>query len=113
MLTQNYRTTDPPTSVRASIEMENSGSAARQRTACLDAVAATPGLTAREIEARIGIKAHKRLPELREAGLVRNGPSRLCTVSGKRALTWDPDGYSFAAREPYHTTTHHGAVACH
>jgi hypothetical protein len=57
---------------------------------CLETVIQTPGLTAREIEDRLGIKAHKRLPELRRAGMVRNGRSRICRVSGRQALTWQP-----------------------
>jgi len=62
--------------------MEASGIASQQRLQCLDAVAHTPGATAREIEQRIGIKAHKRLPELRRSGAVRNGKSRICKVTG-------------------------------
>lgn len=89
-MTRNYRSNDPATSALAGLEIETGGSTRQQRARCLDMVAAMPGLTAREIEARLGIKAHKRLPELREAGLVRNGPARTCTVSGRQALTWDP-----------------------
>ena len=49
-----------------------------------------PSLTAREIEAHIGIKAHERLPELRADGLVRSSQSRACTVSGRQAMTCHP-----------------------
>ena len=70
---------------------DTSGSARRHRTMCFDAVAQTPGLAAREIENRLGIKAHKRLPELRRAGMVRSGRSRTCTVSGRLAMTWQPN----------------------
>ena len=87
-MTQNYRNNDPPTSEIAGRDMEASGSARRHRAMCFDAVAQTPGLTAREIENRLGIKAHKRLPELRRAGMVRSGRSRTCTVSGRLAMTW-------------------------
>ena len=89
-MTRNYRNGDPATSAMAGREMETSGSAARQRSRCLEAVAEMPGLTAREIEDRIGIKAHKRLPELRQAGLVHNGPVRTCRMSGRMAMTWQP-----------------------
>lgn len=68
--------------------MRACGCAKRHRDLCLAVVKRQPGLTAREIEARIGIKAHKRLPELRDDGQVRNGPSRPCTVSGRMAMTW-------------------------
>ncbi|MEX0641136.1 MAG: hypothetical protein WD468_00465 [Pirellulales bacterium] len=115
-MNQNYRNNDPSTSTLAGLDIEASGTAHKQRSRCLVAVVAMPGLTARELEAHIGIKAHKRLPELREAGLVRNGPTRLCTVSGRQALTWDPDGYSFAAGHREHprdipSTPYTGACA--
>ena len=85
---QNYRNTDPPTSALAGRDMETTGSAARHRELCLDIVTQTPGLTAREIEDRIGIKAHKRLPELRTDGLVHNGKPRRCAISDRLAMTW-------------------------
>lgn len=84
----NHRKHDPPTSALAGRHMQASGIAQRQREMCLTAVRAEPGLTAHEIEARIGIKAHKRLPELRADGHVRNGPTRPCSVSGRMAMTW-------------------------
>ncbi|MBI1338298.1 MAG: winged helix-turn-helix domain-containing protein [Phycisphaera sp.] len=90
-MNHNHRNTDPPTSVLAGQEAEANGSAQRHRAICFDTVMDTPGLTAREIEHHLGIKAHKRLPELRRAGMVRNGKSRTCTVSGKQALTWHPN----------------------
>jgi len=86
---QNYRNTDPGTSALAGRDMETSGTARQQRAMCLAAVTETPGLTAREIEERLGIKAHKRLPELRADGLVTNGEPRVCTVSGRQAMTWN------------------------
>ena len=33
---------------------------------------------------------HKRLPELRKRGMVRNSDPRVCTVTGKLAATWFP-----------------------
>lgn len=89
-MTLNHRHTDPPTSILAGRDAESSGLARRQRRRCFDAVAAAPGLTAREIETRIDVKAHKRLPELRAAGLVTNGESRRCRVTGRLAMTWLP-----------------------
>ena len=84
---------NPPTSAMAARHMKTCGCAQRHRDLCLAFVKCQPGLTAREIEARIGVKAHKRLPELRADGLVRNGPSRPCTVSGRQAMTWQPPQY--------------------
>jgi hypothetical protein len=90
-MNRNYRNTDPPTSAVAGRAAEADGSVRRHRAMCFETVAHTPGLTAREIEDRLGVKAHKRLPELRRAGMVRNGPARVCRVSGRRALTWHPN----------------------
>jgi hypothetical protein len=87
---QNFRNSDPPTSALAGQEVETRGLARRHRTMCLDHILKTPGQTAREIEDELGIKAHKRLPELRRGGLVRNGKPRPCSVSGRLALTWHP-----------------------
>lgn len=114
----NHRSNDPPTSALAGQTIEASGTARQQRTRCLQAVADMPGLTAREIEAHIGIKAHKRLPELREAGLVRNGPARTCAISGRHALTWHLTGYRNTVLRPVLTVNDHaitttGAYACH
>ncbi len=87
---QNHRNHDPVTSAMAGAHVERSGVARMHRAMCLLVVTNTPGLTAREIEDRIGIKAHKRLPELRRGGLIRNSKARACTVSGRQALTWEP-----------------------
>ena len=85
---QNYRNNDPPTSREAGSLMESQGIASRHRKQCLETVTRFPGMTAREIEAQTNIKAHKRLPELREDGIVRNGPSRECSISRRQAMTW-------------------------
>jgi hypothetical protein len=87
---QNFRNSDPPTSALAGQEVETHGLARRHRAVCLNAVLEMPGQTAREIEDELGIKAHKRLPELRRGGLVRNGKPRPCSVTGRLALTWHP-----------------------
>ena len=87
---RNSRKNDPPTSVIAGRDIEASGITRRHRAVCLDAVTRSPGLTAREVEDRTGIKAHKRLPELRGEGVVSNGQARTCTVSGRHAMTWYP-----------------------
>jgi hypothetical protein len=87
----NHRRCDPPTSALAGRHVRACGMARRHRDLCLAVVKRQPGLTAREIEAHLGIKAHKRLPELRAEGLVRNGATRACTVSGRQAMTWTPN----------------------
>jgi hypothetical protein len=90
---RNYRKSDPLSSMLAGRNVEMGGAARRHRALCLHAVRRTPGLTSRELEERLGIKAHKRLPELRQAGCVRNGRPRICTVSGRLAMTWHPQEY--------------------
>lgn len=89
------RTQDPVTSHEAALAMEASGIAAAHRHRCLAAVTATPGLTAAEIAEAIGLERHepsRRLPELRDQGLVSNGALRICRARGRRSLTWYPVG---------------------
>ena len=96
---QNHRTDDPLTSVLAGSQIDSSGVAQMQRNRCLEAVTALPGLTAREIEDLIDIKAHKRLPELRQSGFITNGPARHCQITGRRAMTWFPINANTGAHE--------------
>jgi len=87
------RSTDPSTSHDAAREAESSGRAAGQRLICLGQVLRVPGLTAAEIAVRTGLERHvpsRRLPELREQGLVRNGGERTCGETGRRSMTWEP-----------------------
>jgi len=87
------RLTDPQTSYDAGLDMECSGRAGAQRRLCLNEVLRQPGQTAAEIAASVGLERHapsRRLPELREGGLVRNGPARICRVMGRKSLTWWP-----------------------
>ena len=67
---------------------------ADQYSRILTIVRMFPYRTARELAAKVNPDMithdmiHKRLPELRTAGLVINAQSRTCTVTGKRAMTW-------------------------
>ena len=87
------RNTDPFTSHEAARETEASGRASAQRRICLDEVLKNPGKTAAEIAEATGQERHapsRRLPELREAGLVKNGTARTCSVTGRMSITWFP-----------------------
>jgi hypothetical protein len=87
------RRDDPTTSHEAAIRIEKSGAAADQRALCLAQIKRNPGMTAAEVAVAQRMERHapsRRLPELRDAGLVFNGHPRLCTVQGSRSLTWFP-----------------------
>jgi hypothetical protein len=92
---------DPLSSHEAARRVENSGKAGAQRIVAGAAILANPGCTAAEIARRISKDAleeqanyrmlGRRLPELRENGLARNGVALAkCSVTGKSALTWWP-----------------------
>jgi DNA-binding IclR family transcriptional regulator len=63
------------------------------RNQLLDYVRQHPGQTAGEIARGSGVdrfEASRRLPELRRAGLLRNGDKRKCSALGNLSLTWRP-----------------------
>ena len=87
------RSSDPRSSYDAAQEVETSGVASDQRDLCLAAVRKQPGQTAAEIARETGLERHapsRRLPELREFGLVENGDLRPCLATGRKSLTWFP-----------------------
>ena len=87
------RKTDPITSHKAAEEVESSGRAASHRHLCLLEVWKKSGRTAAEIAVAARLERHipsRRLPELRKAGLVKNGPERVCAVTGNPCMTWFP-----------------------
>ena len=87
------RNTDPATSHAAAHKTEDGGRAGAQRKACLAEVQKNQGKTAAEIAKATGLERHvpsRRLPELRVAGSVKNGPARICSVTGRMSLTWLP-----------------------
>ena len=84
---------DPRTSERAAFEVERQGWASTQRDKCLREVLRKPGQTAAEIAKAAGLERHaasRRLPELREMGLVENRGVRTCTVKERRSIDWWP-----------------------
>lgn len=87
------RRSDPPTSRQAADGVERSGRAAQQREAVLSRIRGRHGQTSAEVAAALGMERHapaRRLPELREAGLVRMGVPRVCEVTGRQCVTWWP-----------------------
>lgn len=97
------RSTDAETSHEAAERENRSGRASRQRARVFAMVEATPGLTSAELAARHvedRSMVARRLPELRESGLLAEnrhtrgaeGMARTCTVKRTTALTWWPTG---------------------
>jgi hypothetical protein len=87
------RATDPLTSFQAAGAVERTGRAASDRAKCMEVVRKHPGLTSGEIAELAGLERHasaRRLPELRSAGMVRNGDARKCRLTGNQSLTWWP-----------------------
>ncbi len=90
------RTLFPDTAAEARDTHERSGAAMSKRRAVLNLVTDHPGLTSVELwrnanELGRDLSRHeisRRLPELRKAGLVINGPPRKCAVAGSRQMTW-------------------------
>lgn len=78
------RRTDPQTSRDAAAELKIN---ALQADA-LDAVRRHPGSTARELAAIEGWDVWKRISELADAGMIRETGVRKCTISGRKARTW-------------------------
>lgn len=86
------RRTDPVTSHEAAGAVERSGRASVQRGQALDAVRRHPGRTSQELAELTGLDRYmlaRRLPELREDLLVRNGPIRPCGITRRPAITWE------------------------
>lgn len=93
LLTARARKSDPITSHLAAEQIEESGDAESHRRILLAAVRQWPGKTCGELAHLVLMRREpcgKRLPELRRAGLVRNGPERICSEQGTRQMTWEP-----------------------
>lgn len=86
------RSSDPQTSHAAADQIERT-SATDHRRRLLAAVLSHPGLTCAELARQVGLDRHqcgKRLPELRQSGLIDNGPARVCSIAGSRQMVWVP-----------------------
>lgn len=86
------RATDPPTSRKAAQAHERGGKAELHRERLLNEVCTGPGRTAVELAQRLdGIDRHeasRRLPELRDRGLVESRDPRKCSIKGTSMVTW-------------------------
>lgn len=81
------RATDPPTSRQAASEL-NVGEAMKL---AYEILKAHEGLTSNELDQIAGKPQggiRKRLNDLRKVGFSRNGPPKVCTVTGKSGQTW-------------------------
>jgi hypothetical protein len=82
---------DVDTSAKALKEIKADGTLGKLQQAVLSYVRRFPGKTAHELDDMGGTQDyHKRLPELRAKGLVKNGDKRNCRLTGKLAQTWWP-----------------------
>ncbi len=82
---------DPVTSHIAAREITKSGLRAKQKLNVLEACNQYPDLTSAELAQTIKWDRYmvaRRLPDLMHDGLVEQGPSRPCRVSGRPAVTW-------------------------
>jgi len=88
-----FRQSDPETSEQAAAQHHESGKRQTNKAKLLEAVRRAPGKTSAEYAAQIDIdrvEAARRLPDLRNDGLVRQGEARKCNVKGSKAKTWQP-----------------------
>lgn len=87
------RTSDPVTSHDAAAQVTDGGERQRMMRVAADGLLLWPGLTAKELEAKLGYSdgaIRKRLNDLRLKGEAHTGPARKCTLTGKLAMTWHP-----------------------
>jgi hypothetical protein len=87
------RRRDPSTSHRAAEEHTASGVRGQHQKRAAQAVVDFPGRTSQELSRDAKLDRYmlaRRLPECEEALVVRRGPARACSVTGKQALTWWP-----------------------
>ena len=87
----NYKKGGPETSRAAAVLTETQGWAATHRALLLRAVQVNPGRTSGELARLCSLDRHaaaRRLPELREKHLVRNGEPRVCSECRTKQMTW-------------------------
>ena len=89
------RNSDPVTSRLAARELLESGALDTQRSFVYNVLSQNEGLTSRELAALVGGDKHeerarfsRRLPDLKNLGLAKQGESRPCTSCNRTCVTW-------------------------
>jgi hypothetical protein len=85
------RKTDPVTSHIAAQEITHEGTREKQAAIVLDLVRRYPGNTSMELSQYCNLDRYqiaRRLADLEHAGEVEKGIMRVCSVSGRMAVTW-------------------------
>ena len=84
------RKSDPLSSYIAEDKITKSGKRGNQCRLVYDFVRCFEGSTSRELEWMMDLPevAHRRLPDLEKANLVKRGISRVCKVCRQTCLTW-------------------------
>ncbi|MCH8505984.1 MAG: MarR family transcriptional regulator [Ectothiorhodospiraceae bacterium] len=86
------RRTDPESSHAAAEHVTAVGLRARQQRLVMRGFVRFPGMTTRELAARMNVCRYvvaRRASEL-VPGYLEQGPQRRCTVTGRLAITWRP-----------------------
>jgi DNA-binding MarR family transcriptional regulator len=86
------RRNDPESSKAVAREITESGLRTRQQAEVLRLVRAYPNSTSLELAQHGSLDRYaiaRRLPELEQAGLVKRGEMRRCSVGARPALTWE------------------------
>jgi hypothetical protein len=90
-----YRPTDPETSKLAAQQMFSSGAMDTQRAMVYDILVDNQGLTSRELADLSEGDMHqqrqifsRRLPDLKNLGLAKQGLARVCSSCNRKCVTW-------------------------
>jgi hypothetical protein len=105
------------TSLEAYWTIRREGLLPRARFEVYERIAQRGPLTGAEIDEQLRVgggrgHGHKRLPELRRLGCIREVETRICRVTGRRAIAWavtgrlpeEPQAKPSAPREPEQLT---------
>lgn len=87
-----HRVSDPDTSREAAIETTRSGRRDSHKQMLLEALSKWPSSTSAELALWTGLERHegaRRLADLRNDGMVRQGAKRKCLACGKECVVWE------------------------